>query len=288
MSSDVNVICYCFWGVTNGSGYSAAESVITWCLGAEQIAHVSVVFGTLSHNILVIEPWELSAWVDRKSGVVPIMDKTDPAYTRNPKFEVSLLHLLYVPIEREVALQLQEPLLEASRVYGRGQSYAPDPIVFNGHAYPGLGEMAGDMLARTFRAWSGPAGRDVHSHLILEQEKLQSGGRLQCAQLCVMHLLHVIQLHRALHSSRVIAYDAEHVHELRSVLSARTSLTPRAVYDLFVRIANACTQRKLFAEATADSVGFALSSGRRVADLRSLVIPCPGLKQECLPHRFVS
>ena len=57
-------------------------------------------------NALVIEPWELSAWVDRKSGVVPIMDKTDPAYTRNPKFEVSLLHLLYVPIEREVALQL--------------------------------------------------------------------------------------------------------------------------------------------------------------------------------------
>jgi hypothetical protein len=213
------------------------------------------------------------------------MDKTDPAYTRNPKFEVSLLHLLYVPIEREVALQLQEPLLEASRFYSRG---APDPIVFSGHAYPGLGEMAGDMLARTFRSWSGPAGPDVQSHLILEQEKLQAGGRLQCAQLCVMHLLHVIQLHRAMHSSRVIAYDAEHVFELRSVLTARTSLTPRSVYDLFAKIANKCTQRMLFAEVTPGTLRVALSSGRGVADLRNLVIPCPGLKQERLPHPFVA
>lgn len=294
MSTGDPVICYCFWGVSNASGYSPAESVITWCLGSEQIAHVSVVFGTLVRRAglapsLVLEPWELSAWIDRKSGLVPIADKTDPQYTPNPKFEVFLVDVLFMPVDRSVALQLQEPLLEASQYQA---SDASGGVKFNGHEYPGLGLMAADMLARPFRAWSSLAGRDVRDHLLVEQEKLKTGGKVQCAQLCVMHLLWVIHLHRAMHSSKVIAYDAAHVSELRRALNARTSLTPRAVFDLFAQMSNACTQCQLFVkvsgEVASGQLSVALSSGRQVQDFRSLVIPYPGVQQTHLPHRFIS
>lgn len=311
MPKTQQAICFAFWKIESGADLSFSENVMFACAGMGNIGHISVIFANIVYNagqvpIVQINPWEFSSWAGRLSGVVPIVDKTMPEYQKNRKIEIVMTKLLCLPIEDEIALLLQKPLVKdpnQAHFYNTQHGGAvtaangdiPNIYEFglNGVAYPGIQTMVVDFFSQTFRAWNGPPGLDIKEHIDLEQKRLLNEDVMQCAQLCVMFLLQTLYLHRRKKSSYAISYTPYNIFQVRQALSARSSLKPHTVYDLFSKMQSSEDPHgeKLFIDVGErlgnNRILLQFRTGNSIHQIENLAIPYPALEQTHLHHNFV-